>query len=332
MRLICTIHDVELGKAFSLFLNKQGIGNSCEVSGNGEGVVCRIWIYDEDQTAEAMEWFQRFQQNPRLSPPAPPPVKAEASLEKEPLGKVNFLILVICGLLSLFMYLAGPNNEVKKELLYDYPQTYTLVDQITAKPEEKQELLKHLNETPYWRGYYDQVLDHLANRYTPPAPMFEKIREGQVWRLFTPALMHADIFHLMFNMIWLIVIGKQMENKLGSARYLIFILLTGILSNTAQYLMSGPNFIGFSGILCAMIVFVWERQRKAPWEGYFLQPATWAFFAFYIALMAAVQIFSFVMLTTLDTTFSSNIANTAHLSGALIGYFLGRLNIFTAKL
>ena len=42
---------------------------------------------------------------------------------------------------------------------------------------------------------------------------------------FFPILLHADIFHLFFNMLWLIVLGKQIEQRLKTGRYVLFILL-----------------------------------------------------------------------------------------------------------
>ncbi len=323
MRLIGTIQDVKQGKTFSNFLFKQGIANHCEVAANGKEVKCLIWIYEEEHVLPAWEWYQLFQQNPdnpqfQANPPPPPPQgeKTEASFSKEPLGYLNFFFLFLCGVIFLISQFTAPLKEsapsnLKKALLYDYPNT----------------------KMPYWQGIYHQVVEYLNHKapLTQFPPMFEKIREGEVWRLFTPCLLHADIFHLVFNMIWLIVIGKQMEKRLGMARYFLFILLAAIFSNTAQYLMSGPNFIGFSGILCAMVVFVWVRQHKAPWEGYFMQPATFAFFAFFVLLMFGLQLFSFLLEVSLDKVLSANVANTAHLSGALIGYLLGRLNYFSAS-
>lgn len=322
MRLIATFQDIEQGRNFSNFLHKQDVANNCEIVPNGKEAKCRIWVFEEDQVGTAWDWYQLFVLHPRhqqfqSSPPPPLPtkektVKTEASFAKEPLGTLNFLLLFLCGILFLISQFTTPFQEtgglspIKKALLYDYPS--------------------------YWQGLYHQVVENLLHKtpLTPFPPLFEKIREGEVWRLFTPALLHADIFHLVFNMIWLIVIGKQMEKRLGMARYCLFILIAGIFSNTAQYLISGPNFIGFSGILCAMILFVYVRQRKSPWEGYFLQPATFAFFIFFVFLMFAIQLVSFISEISLDKAFSSNVANTAHLAGALIGYLLGRLNYFSA--
>lgn len=364
MRLIGTIPNIQQGKNFSNFLIKQGIDNKCDVHSTG----CRIWIEEEDLVETARFWFQKWERNPNdplFQPKTPPPpphpekqVRVEAPLSKEPLGKLNFLILILCGLIFYAGNLTSPTREpipnfippvpvfsspVKKALLYDYPYAYTLIDKITQTygvkslenpntlPPRGKRLLLEFEKTPFWQGVYDKTVDYFLSIPTKTAPLFEKISQGQIWRLFTPALLHADIFHLVFNMIWLIIIGKQMEKRLGVARYLLFIILTAIFSNTSQYLMSGSNFIGFSGVLCAMVFFVRARQKRMPWEGYFLQPATWTFFVFFIFLMFAIQLTSFLLEITLHTSLPANIANTAHLSGAFLGFILGRLNFFSAS-
>jgi rhomboid protease GlpG len=359
MRLIGRFENALEGKNFSNFLLTQGIENSCEMS-PGE---CRIWVKEEDSVPAALHWFEKYKQspnapqfNPKRPPPLPQelPAKTELPFSKEPLGVINFLILLSCGLIFLLCQFTSPLREsapssvppmplfaspIKKDFLFDYPSAYAIIDQLihtyglewlhdpSTLPKEGQKLLKQFEETPYWQGIYQRLLERST---APFPPMFEKIREGEVWRFFTPIFLHVDIFHLIFNMIWLIVIGKQIEKRLGMARYLLFILLAALFSNTAQYLMSGPNFIGFSGVLCAMVVFVWMRQRRAPWEGYFMQPATWSFFVFFVFLMFAIQCFSFAVEASTGRAFSVNIANTAHLTGALVGYLLGRLNYFSA--
>lgn len=361
MRLIYTFDDARLGKRYSNFLVTKGIENNCDIAPGG----CRIWIKNEDKVPEAIDWLEQFNQDPynaQFQPKSPPPppeqaTEVEASFTKEPLGAMNLFLLLLCCFIFPISQITAPHVEsipsnipalpllaspIKKTLLYDYPEAYTLIDKISNSfgtediqklPPEGKQLLQQFQQTPYWQGIYGQIVDLLSGRpiQNTFAPMFEKIREGQVWRLFSPIFLHADIFHLIFNMIWLIVIGKQIEKRVGMARYLLLVLLAAIFSNTAQYLMSGPNFIGISGVLCAMVVFVWVRQRKAPWEGYFMQPATWSFFAFFVLLMFGIQLASFMMEVTMHTAFPASIANTAHLSGALMGYLLGNLNYFSAS-
>ena len=186
-------------------------------------------------------------------------------------------------------------SKAKKDLLYDYPKAYEIVDKLVklygidkledpkALPQEGKDLMRKFTETPYWQGIYQVFLEHYHNISAPVAPLFEKIRQGEIWRLFTPALLHSDILHILFNMLWLAVLGKQIEQRIGMGKYLLFILIAGVFSNTCQYLVGGVNFMGFSGIVCAMLTFICMRQKIAPWEGYplksrlryFLSSSSW---------------------------------------------------------
>ena len=274
------------------------------------------------------------------------------------MGAVTFYIILLCTLLFVYTEMTTPivthppqdlpltpfySAPLKKDLLYDYPHAYEILDKLanvygreklqnpSDLPPEGIYLLQEFEKTPYWKGYYDIFLAYMKKtkpNLAPDAPLFEKIHEGEFWRVFSPALLHYDIFHILFNMIWLVILGKQIEQRLGVVKYIIFILITGIFSNTAQYLMGGSNFLGFSGILCAMLTFIWARQRAAAWEGYFLQPSTMGFMAFFILIMFFLQFSSFFIELYWNQVLSPGIANTAHLSGALCGYLLGKLNIF----
>lgn len=274
-------------------------------------------------------------------------------------GNLTIGIIVLCCIIFLVCELTAPNfklfstdlpytpltaSPTKKELLYDYPHAYELLDKIVKLygvdklqnpqdlPPEGQFILNEFYKTPYWQGYYDTVLNKLRGAEPPPeAPLFEKIKEGQIWRLFTPALLHNDILHILFNMLWLVVLGKQIEQRLSPRRYLILILILGIFSNTVQYLMSGANFLGFSGILCGMLTFIWMRQKITPWEGYPLQRSTFLFMVYFVLAMLGIQLFSFFFEVKHDTIISPGIANAAHFAGGLLGLILGCLSFFSWK-
>lgn len=297
---------------------------------------------------------ERLELPPRMAKPAVRPA--------EKMGPITFYILVICCLLFLLDMMTTPaltlrslpenippapilTSPVKKAMYYDYPQAYAILDRIVKLygadklqtpqdlPSEGQYLLNQFYRTPYWHGLYEYATRELQDPNTElqKAPLFEKIRQGEIWRAFSPSLLHNDILHILFNMLWLILLGKQIEQRLRAPRYIIFILIAGIFSNTCQYLMSGSNFIGFSGILCAMLTFIWMRQRIAPWEGYPLPKATIAFMMFFIFAVFFLQLVSFYLETKQHVSFSPGIANTAHLSGAFIGVILGRLSFFSWK-
>lgn len=331
-------------------------------------VDCGIWINDEDKISESMDWLARFQQNPTdpifnqdkvetFEKEEAVEIKEELSVwEKQPMGIVTKLILFTCCFIYFITEMTNPvvvantipfptpvyASPVEKALLFDYPKTYDLVDKLIKlfgynalkNPEqltaEGKYLVQQINQTPYWQGLYDYVLHNRLSEIKS-TPMFEKIQSGEVWRLFSPCLLHGNLLHIFFNMLWLIVVGKQLEMRLLPFRYILFILIAGVFSNTAQYLMGGPNFIGFSGVIAAMLGYIWVRQKNAPWEGYQLDRMTMMFVLVFILGIAGLQAVGFILEYFFNIAVSPGVANTAHLSGALAGVVLGKLDFFKWK-
>lgn len=323
--------------------------------------------YDPFFKVESKEKITLFNSPFKATPP-PLPSSSEQSRQKNSnqtslsnMGPITRFILLACCLLFLLSQLitASPpvpkdfpgkpifSSPVEKVILFDYPYAYELIERLIKLygyeklqnpkdlPPEGTILLNKINHTPYWQGLYSIIIEKGFSAIPEKihdTPMFEKIKQGEWWRLLSPIFFHADIFHIFFNMLWLIVLGKQIEQKVGTIRYILFVLIIGILSNFSQYLMSGPNFVGFSGVLCGMLTFIWVRQKKAPWEGYQLDRTTIIFMLLFIFSMAAIQFFSFILEKSFDVNISPGIANVAHLSGAFLGLILGSINLFSRRL
>lgn len=277
--------------------------------------------------------------------------------EQQRMGAVTRLLLATCCILYFLSEWTMPtqfpqrysdlvlfSSPVEKALLYDYPKLYALMSRFIqdygnvagegpqALPPEGSALLEKIQHTPAWLGFYPLLLQEGVQGAVSGLkeyPSFEKIREGEWWRLFSPILLHGNLLHLLFNMLWLIPLGKQLEQRLPSWRYLLFILIVAAFSNTAQYLMSGPNFLGFSGVLCGMLAFMWERQKRAAWEGYRMDRLTFLFMLIFVLGLASLQILSFFVEKAFAISLSSNMANMAHLSGGGMGWWLGRGHFFS---
>ena len=236
-------------------------------------------------------------------------------------------------------------TPIQDLLLYDIPPAFEELEKVVEKhnigPDQKLEELppaikaelSAIEKTPFWRGLYDWVLLKIKGKDSSVAegPMFIKIRKGQVWRFFSPCLLHQNFLHILFNMIWLWTLGRPIEQRIGGFRTLALTLVVGIGSNTVQYLMSGPFFLGYSGIVMGLAGFIWMRERLAPWEGYPLQRTTLIFLIFFVLAIFALQLVSFFLAIFTAIEFSPNIANSAHIAGALFGILLGKLPFFAWK-
>jgi membrane associated rhomboid family serine protease len=79
------------------------------------------------------------------------------------------------------------------------------------------------------------------------------------WQLFTYALLHGDLNHLLFNMLGLWMFGAELENYWGAKRYMQFGVVSAIAAALTQLvvmaLMGGAGFtVGASGILFGLLI------------------------------------------------------------------------------
>lgn len=87
--------------------------------------------------------------------------------------------------------------------------------------------------------------------------------EGEWWRLFTSCFLHIGILHLVFNMYALLYIGIMLEPLIGSVRFAIVYLLTGIAASAASlywndYVVSAGAsgaIFGLYGVFLALLLF-----------------------------------------------------------------------------
>jgi len=102
-------------------------------------------------------------------------------------------------------------------------------------------------------------------------PLFEflmmdevKILHGEVWRIFTPAVLHMSFLHILFNMLWFKDLGYAMEFSFGKNFLIKFIVITALISNLLQFASRGPAFGGMSGVLYGMLGFIWVYKKLNP--------------------------------------------------------------------
>jgi len=86
------------------------------------------------------------------------------------------------------------------------------------------------------------------------------IKQGEYYRLFTCIFLHVGIFHLLFNMYALYVIGPQIESFFGKWKFLFIYLISGIcgslfsLAFNTEVISVGASGAIF-GLLGSMLYF-----------------------------------------------------------------------------
>jgi rhomboid protease GluP len=90
------------------------------------------------------------------------------------------------------------------------------------------------------------------------------IAQGQIWRLFTPMLLHGSLLHIGFNMYALYLLGPGMERYFGHWRFFILYVLSGFAGNVASFMFSAAPSLGSStaifGLLGAEGVFLYQNR------------------------------------------------------------------------
>ncbi|RVU32418.1 rhomboid family intramembrane serine protease [Neptunomonas marina] len=142
------------------------------------------------------------------------------------------------------------------------------------------------------------------------APLSETLFSLEWWRLVTPAFMHFNLPHILFNSLWIWVVGRRIERLQGPWALGFIFLFASIISNIAQFWVSGPMFGGMSGVVFAVFAYTWLWDKLAGERYFGFPPAIMIFMAFwlvlgYTGLLSAIGF--------------GSIANTAHLVGLVAG-------------
>ncbi|MFT5110880.1 MAG: GlpG protein [Parasphingorhabdus sp.] len=137
--------------------------------------------------------------------------------------------------------------------------------------------------------------------------------EGQIWRLITPIFIHFGLLHIGLNMIWLWQLGRLIEYAKGPLVLLTLVFITGIGSNMAEFYASGPLFGGMSGVIFALLGYLWVQGKFNPLFAVRINPK----------LFNMVMIWFVVCWSGVLEIVGVHIANWAHTTGLLTGIAVG---------
>ncbi|MDR9827365.1 rhomboid family intramembrane serine protease GlpG [Vibrio sp. FNV 38] len=140
-----------------------------------------------------------------------------------------------------------------------------------------------------------------------------ELQQWQLWRWFTHALLHFSVMHVAFNVLWWWQLGGDIELKLGWKPLAKIFLISAALSGAAQYWVQGANFGGLSGVVYALVGYVWVLSNRAPQLGLHMPRTIFVFMLVWLVL-GYVQPFL-------------AIANAAHLAGLLSGLAIALVDL-----
>ena len=143
------------------------------------------------------------------------------------------------------------------------------------------------------------------------------------WRLFAPVFIHFSLIHLVFNCLWIYVLGQQIQKIDGTILFITLIIFSGICGNYAQFISTGPSlFGGLSGCVYGMFGYTMITEFQKSRIIYGLPPAIYIF-------MIAWLVLGFIGVLSLFGL--GNIANFAHLGGLIAGVIMAMVVTIISK-
>ena len=141
------------------------------------------------------------------------------------------------------------------------------------------------------------------------------LAQGEYWRLFTALFLHGGFTHLLFNVFALYILGPPLERSIGTIRFAVCYLISGLASSAGVVALTVVGFVqvaqlvGASGCIMG-IVGTWAgflvRHRHAP--------------------QAKQRLGNVVMIIVIQVAFdlsTPQVSMAAHVCGLIAGFFLG---------
>ena len=152
------------------------------------------------------------------------------------------------------------------------------------------------------------------------------VLSGAFWQPLTYMFAHANLTHLLVNMLGLLFFGTTVEKEMGSREFILYYLLTGVLAGVfslAAYLLSGGitiSLLGASGAVFAVLLAYATLEPRS-------QILIWGI----IPVRAPIMVIGYTLIELFSQVFgsASSVAHLTHLAGFGFGwlYFLARFGV-----
>jgi len=139
------------------------------------------------------------------------------------------------------------------------------------------------------------------------------ITNFEVWRYLTSIFLHGSITHLAFNLFALFFFGLVLEKTIGTYRFIITFLATGIIANIISVNFYSSS-LGASGAVYGVIGAVAILRPMMM---------VFSFGAIIPMFIAAIIYVAADVLRAYGAFGPTNVGSIAHLSGIGIGFLIG---------
>ena len=232
MRQVGVIASQELAQRFGDYLLSLGIGSQVREAREGFAV----WVYDEDAVKQAEREFGVFAAQPD-----------EARFQAAVARAQTMRQAAAAETAQSSTEVAMPRTWARAPGLLDAPVTLALIVASVL--------------VSLWAQFGD------AREAVMQLVMTRAAFHDEPWRAVLPIFLHFGPLHLLFNMLWLRDLGGRIEALKGWGFLALLVVGVGVISNTAQYLVTGAGFGGMSGVVYGLFGYVWVKSRREPCRG-----------------------------------------------------------------
>lgn len=182
------------------------------------------------------------------------------------------------------------------------------------------------------RNVFFQFFGLVPRRYTHPDwAVLAGFPDGDYRPFLTSLFLHSSWLHLVLNMWLLWIFGDNVEDRMGSARFLAFYVACGLLATATHVYFNAVSAIptlGASGAIAGVMgafYFLYPQARIVLWFPIFLLPLFAEIPAIaFVGLWVIIQLYK---ATTFDpaTQPYADVAWWGHIGGFVAGMLLYRL-------
>lgn len=136
----------------------------------------------------------------------------------------------------------------------------------------------------------------------------------QPWTIVTHMFLHVDFGHLFFNMLVLFFFGRELENRIGNSRFLEVYFISGVVAAIGYSLTASNPYSSVVGASGAILGVFATLTVLAP---------DLRVYVYFVPMQIKYALLLFALLDFALMGSNDMVAHTAHLSGILVGLFMG---------